>query len=163
MGGNGASDAYNNYTLDTYDGDRFKTVGKIGNTKVVTTTKKRTSSTPMNNFNSPMYYVTNPKDPGKIVTIAFYNKCTHKIRKTIDIVYDKDGNVMAYKNVVRKGKTHTVGTHVHLWPKSNKIGKAGRKSHDKTNVFEPSKSDLKYIKKAIKYNKSHNTNKRQAV
>lgn len=163
MGGNGASDAYNNYALDTYEGDRFKTVGMIGNAKVVTTTKKKTSSTPMNNFHSPMYYVTSPNDTGRIVTIAFYNKRTHKVRKTIDIVYDKDGNVVAYKTIVRKGKKHTIGTHVHKWPKNNKAGKSGRKSHDKNNVFKPSKSDMKYINKAVKYNKSHSSNQKKAV
>lgn len=162
MGGNGASDAYYNYALDTYEGDRFKTVGTIGKIKVVTTIKKKTDSTPMNNFNSTMYYVTAPKDSGRITTIAFYNKRTHKVRKTIDIVYNKEGYVVAYKRIVRKGKVHTIGTHVHSWPRNNKVGKAGRKSHDKNNVLAPSKSDLKYISKAVKYNKAHSDNKKQA-
>ena len=34
MGGNGASDHYRNYSLDIYSGDRFITVGMIGNNKL---------------------------------------------------------------------------------------------------------------------------------
>lgn len=63
---------------------------------------------------------------------------------------------------MQRQNTHN-RTHVRLCPKNNKDGKAGRESHDKNNVFAPSRSDLKYIKKAIKYNKSHNSNKKQVV
>ncbi|MCF0190424.1 MAG: hypothetical protein HUJ96_04075 [Marinilabiliaceae bacterium] len=52
---------------------RFKQVGIIGNTKVVTSRTKNNNSTPMNSFRSSMYYFTNPNDLTRITTIAFYN------------------------------------------------------------------------------------------
>lgn len=67
-----------------------------------------------------------------IVTIAFYNKRTHKIRKTIDIVYYKDGNVMAYKNVVCKGKTHTIGHTCACVPKTTKMERLDENHMTKT-------------------------------
>lgn len=155
MGGNGASDHYRKYALDIYDGDRFKQVGTIGNNKVVTTSVKSNTSIPMNSFESKMYYVTSPNNPDQIVAIAFYSGRTHKIVKSIDLVYDKSGNLIAFKKVKHKGKIKTIGTHVHKWPGNKEKGKVGRKSHDKSNSFEPTKSDMRYIKKALEYNKHH--------
>ena len=109
----------------------------------------------MNCFTSKMYYVTSPDDPTKIVAIAFYSGRTHKIVKSIDLVYDKSGNLVPFKQVKRKGKIHKVGTHTHNWSGNKEKGEVGRKSHDKNNFFEPSKSDMKFIKKALKYNQEH--------
>lgn len=100
MGGNGARAAYDNYTLDVYSKDRFKQVGIIGNTKVVTSRTKNNNSTPMNSFGSSMYYVTNPNDTTRITTIAFYNNRTHEIVKSIDLKYDKDGNLLPFQNYI---------------------------------------------------------------
>ncbi len=155
MGGNGASDYYRKYALDIYDGDRFKQVGMIGNNKVVSTSVHDNTSIPMNSFNSKMYYVTSPKDSTKIVAIAFYSGRTHKIVKSIDLEYDKSGNFIPYKVVKHKGKVKAIGTHVHKWPGNKEKGDVGRKSHDKNNSFEPTKSDMKFIKKALKYNQEH--------
>lgn len=155
MGGNGAYGHYNNYSLDIYKGDRFKQVGMIGNNKIVTTSVNNNTSIPMNSFNSKMYYVTSPNDPNKIVAIAFYSGRTHKIIKSIDLIYDKSGNLVPFKQVKRKGKIHKTGTHTHKWPGNKEKGKVGRISHDKNNYFEPTKSDMKFIKKALKYNKEH--------
>ena len=155
MGGNGAYDHHRNYSMDIYEGDRFKQVGMIGNNKVVSTSVYENTSIPMNSFNSKMYYVTSPTDPTKIVAIAFYSGRTHKIVKSIDLVYDKSGNLVPFKQVKRKGKIHKVGTHTHNWSGNKKKGEVGRKSHDKNNFFEPTKSDMKYIKKALKYNQEH--------
>ena len=152
MGGNGASDYYRKYTLDIYDGERFKQVGMIGNNKVVTTNVKKNTSIPMNSFESKMYYITSPNNPNQIVAIAFYSGRTHKIVKSIDLEYDKSGNLIPYKVVKHKGKNKAIGTHVHKWPGNKEKGDVGRKSHDKNNSFEPTKSDMKFIKKALKYN-----------
>ena len=105
MGGNGARAAYDNYTLDVYSKDRFKQVGIIGNTKVVTSRTKNNNSTPMNSFGSSMYYVTNPNDTIRITTIAFYNNRTHEIVKSIDLKYDKDGNLLPFQNYIHKGNS----------------------------------------------------------
>ena len=155
MGGNGASDHYRKLALDIYDGERFKQVGMIGNNKVVTTNVKTNTSIPMSSFESKMYYVTSPNDSTKIVAIAFYSGRTHKIVKSIDLKYDKLGNLIPYKVVKHKGKNKPIGTHVHKWPGNKEKGDVGRKSHDKNNSFEPTKSDLKFIKKALKYNQEH--------
>ena len=155
MGGNGAYDKYRNYSLDIYKKDRFKKIGTIGNNKVVTTSVYDNTSIPINSFNSKMYYVTSPKDPTKIVAIAFYSGRTHKIVKSIDLVYDNSGNLVPFKMVKRKGKIHKVGTHTHSWPGNKEKGEVGRIAHDKKNFFEPTKTDMKFIKKALKYNKEH--------
>lgn len=155
MGGNGSSYHYLNYSLDIYSGDRFETVGMIGNNKVVASSVSVNTSIPMNSFTSKMYYVTSPGDPTRIVAIAFYNGRTKKIVKSIDLVYDKAGNLVPFKQIKRKGKTHTIGTHTHKWPGNKEKGKVGRKSNDKNNHFEPTKSDMRFIKKVLKYNQEH--------
>lgn len=155
MGGNGASYHYLSYSLDIYSGDRFKTVGMIGNNKVVCTSVKKKTSIPMNSFTSKMYYVTSPDNPNQIVAIAFYSGRTHKIIKSIDLVYDKSGNLVSFKQVIRKGKIHTTGTHAHKWPGNKEKGDVGRISHGKNNTFKPTKTDMRFIKKALKYNQEH--------
>lgn len=155
MGGNGASDHYRNFSLDIYSGDRFSTVGMIGSNKVVSTSVSNNTSIPMNSFESKVYYVTSPNDSTKIVTIAFYSGRTHKIIKSIDLKYDKSGNLIPFKQVKRKGKVHTEGVHTHKWPGQKLKGKVGRKTHDNNNIFKPTKTDMKYIKKALEYNKKH--------
>ena len=158
MGGNGARAAYDNYTLDVYSKDRFKQVGIIGNTKVVTSRTKNNNSTPMNSFGSSMYYVTNPNDTTRITTIAFYYNRTHEIVKSIDLKYDKDGNLLPFQNYIHKGKVRNKGVHFHYWPEKYK-GDAGRVQHDPNNFFEPTKTEWRYIKKAIKYNEKHKNDK----
>lgn len=160
MGGNGAGGKYDAYALDTYLGDRFKEVGRIDGdhgAKVLTTTTKKTNSTPMNNFTSRMYYITKPGEPNQITTIAFYNKRTHKIYKSIDLKYDKQGNLVPFSTVTRKGKLHTVGTHCHKWPGRGKSN-AGRVQHDPKCIFAPTKAEMRYINKALKYNAAHKSN-----
>ena len=161
MGGNGAYDHFRNYSLDIYTGDRFKQVGTIRNNKIVSSSVKGNKSIPVNSFKSKMYYVTSPDNPDKIVAIAFYSGRTHKIIKSIDLVFDKSGNYVPYKTVVRKGKKHTIGTHAHKWPGNTDKGNVGRKSHGKNNTFSPTKSDMRYIKKALEYNKQHQKSNKQ--
>lgn len=155
MGGNGAYAKYLMYALDTYHGERFKEVGHIGEGKnrvsVVTSATKKTDSTPMNSFESLTYYVVKPGDHSRITTIAFYDKRSHRIKKSIDLKYDKKGNLLEYKVVIRKGRKHTIGSHWHKWSLKNKKN-AGRKSHDSKNVYALTKAEKQYIKKALSYN-----------
>ena len=153
MGGNGASKHYHDYSLDIYSGDRFNQVGTIGNNKVVSSSVNDNTSIPMNSFTSKMYYITSPDNPNQIVAIAFYSGRTHKIVKSIDLIFDKSGNLVPFKEIKRKGKVHKVGTHTHKWPGNKEKGNVGRKAHDKNNFYEPTKADMKFIKKALKYNK----------
>jgi hypothetical protein len=145
--------------VDTYKGDCFILIGMIGHNKIVSSSVNKNTKIPMNSFNSKTYYVTSPKDPTKIVAIAFYSGRTHKIVKSIDLVYDKTGNLVPFKQVKRKGKIHKMGTHYHKWSGNNEKGKVGRKTHDKKNFFEPTKTDMKFIKKALKYNQQHQSKK----
>ena len=140
MGGNGSYSYFVSNTLGSYTKDRYKTVGMIGKTKVVAVTKGVRSKTPMNSFTSKMYYVTNPNHPERIEYIAFYNQRTHGISKTIDLVYDKDGNF--------------VSAHTHRWQLNDK-GEYWRKSHDGRNQFECTKTDNLYLKRALRYNEKH--------
>lgn len=145
MGGNGAYSSFLSYSLDTYEKDRYKCVGMIGTAKVITVVTQRNDKAPMNAFSSSMYYVTKPNDPNKITTITFYDARTHGIKKSIDLKYDKEGNLLSFGEK---------GTHVHKWSKNGK-GEYGRVTHDKSDIFEPTRTDWIYIKRALKYNSSH--------
>ena len=46
----------------------------------------------------------------------------------------------------------------HYWPEKYK-GDAGRVQHDPNNFFEPTKTEWRYIKKALKYNEKHKNDK----
>ena len=133
---------------------QFKKVGKIGNKKVITSVHAN-KKIPMNSFKSRLYYITTPNEPNRIVAIAFYNRHTHKIVKSIDLIYDKSGNLIPFKQVKRKGKIRIVGTHTHSWSENKENGKMGRKSHDKKNFSKPTQTDKKFIKKALKFNLKH--------
>ena len=140
MGGNGSYSYFVSNTLGSYTKDRYKTVGMIGKTKVVTVTTGTRTKIPMNSFTSKTYYVVDPKQLEQIKHISFYNKRTHGVSKTIDLVYDKDGNF--------------IGAHTHRWQLNDK-GEYTRKSHNRRNQFEPTKTDWLYINRALRYNKKN--------
>ena len=151
MGGNGSYSYFISNSLGSYTKDRYKQVDSIGSVKVVTVTTQDNMKTPMNSFTAKMYYVTAPENPNQIRAIAFYNEKTHKIKKSIDIEYNDDGSLKALRQFTHKGKTKTEGVHVHKWS-SNESGDSERKRHDKSNVHEPTKTDMIYIRRAIRYN-----------
>ena len=157
MGGNGSYSYFVANTLGTYTKDRYKTIGMIGKTKVVSVTKGERDKTPMNSFSSSMYYVTKPQHPERITTIAFYDKRAHGIKRSIDLIYDEDGNLKPYVTYLRKGREKVDGTHSHRW-KKGEDGDYGRTSHDGSNTFEPTKTDWIYIKRAIRYNEKQQSN-----
>lgn len=154
MGGNGLQSHYVSNTLGGFITDRYKKVGSIGDTKVVVVTTHETDKQPVNSFTSDMYYVVSPKDPERITHITFYNKKTHGIKKSIDIEYDADGNMIPFTTITKNGKTRTVGTHVHKWF-CNEKGIYWRKSHGRNNIFSLSKTDLMYVSRAMRYNEEH--------
>lgn len=140
MGGNGSYSYFVTKTLESYAKDRYKKVGMIGKTKVVSVTEGIRCKTPMNSFTSKMYYVTRPNHSERIEHIAFYSEKTHGVSKTIDLIYDKNGNF--------------VDAHTHKW-QVNDNNEYFRKSHDGRNQFEPTKTDWRYIKSALRYNKKN--------
>lgn len=162
MGGNGARSHFLAGTLDGYHTVRFKQVGDIDGVKVVTPSNQSNSATPMESFTSKMYYVSEPAKPGKngkpgtperIKTIAFYDK-DHNIKVSIDIKYDKDGKPLPYTIERRKGRDRVKGCHMHKWGKDSN-GDNGRDSHDPRNCFEVNKYYMRFVNKALKYNKDH--------
>ena len=140
MGGNGSFSYFKSKTLGSYTKDRYKTIDYIGKTKVIKVTTSDMTKTPMNSFTSKVYYVVDPKHPEIIKHISFYNKRTHGISKSIDLVYDKNGNF--------------VGAHTHRW-QLNGSNEYYRKSHDGRNHFEPTKTDWVYINRTLRYQSKH--------
>lgn len=78
----------------------------------------------------------------------------------INISDRKDTKFLLYSNTLsveikfHKGKVRNKGVHFHYWPEKYK-GDAGRVQHDPNNFFEPTKTEWRYIKKALKYNEKH--------
>lgn len=151
MGGNGSYSHFISGTLGTFETDRYRQIDSIGLNKVIVVTTQSNDKRPVNSFTSDMYYVTAPEHPERITCITFYNKKTHGIKKSIDIKYDKDGNMIPYSVVYRKGKVRIEGTHVHKWF-SQENGSFGRKSHDGGNCFDLTKTDFMYLSRALRYN-----------
>ncbi len=99
-----------------------------GHKVLLQTSNKLQLKTPMNsNSESPIYLIgSKNKHTGdiQISTIAIYKN--HRISKTIDLIFDKEGKVVKYNN----GN----GSHAHQWQTDDK-GNLGRKSHDHENTL----------------------------
>ena len=80
-----------------------------------------------------------------ITTIGIYEK--HKLVMTIDIEYDKNGNVIPYFSGGKKT------THAHKWPTDNSSGKVGRKPHNPKNVFSYGHKYDELLKKIVEFSK----------
>lgn len=74
------------------------------------------------------------------------------MKKTIDILYDSEGNIVPSQYKMVKGERKVVGTHYHLWTNTN--GNAGRVSHDESNRFLLTNRELRWLQKAERYNQS---------
>lgn len=153
MGGNGARAHYNKGTLDEYHGTRFEKIGEIDGTKVISVSTQSNTAVPMESFTSSMYYVTSPKDATEIEHITFYDK-NGNIKVSIDMEYDKDGNIIPFHTIFHKGKIHVKGTHMHKWA-LNDNGDSGRKSHAANNVFPINRYYKRFVNRVINYNKKH--------
>lgn len=103
--------------------------------------------TPMNSHSENPIYLCGKVDKTSgtitIETIAKYEK--HKLIETIDIEVDKNGNFVEYSS---DGK----GSHSHKWF-IKEDGTIGRKSHDKSNTFPISMSDMELVNKVVEFNK----------
>lgn len=153
MGGNGARAAFVAKTLDSYHGVRFDEVGKIGDVKVVTVSTQSNTAIPVESFSSDMYYVTNP-NTGRIDHITFYDK-DGNIKHSIDMEYNKDGSFKPYQEYTKKGRLKSEGTHFHSkWPQDEN-GNKGRPSHDPKNLKSVNRYYMRFVNKALEYNKKH--------
>lgn len=152
MGGNGAYIASeggvpigNRTHTDTeYRIDGHKVLVQTGN--------PGQNKTPMNsNSENPIYLCGKTDKEGKVTvtTIGIYEK--HRLVMTIDIKYDKEGNVIPYSNG-GKGTTHA-----HKWPTDNSSGAVGRKPHDSKNVLSYGHKYDELLKKIMEFNKKGKT------
>ncbi len=101
---------------------------------------------PMNsNSDNPIYLCAKVDKEGnvQISSIAVYEN--HKLVKSIDLVFDKDGNVVPFS-------PNKKSSHCHVWNESPS-GAVGRKRHDGGNTL-PLPNEYKHlIDKIVKYNK----------
>lgn len=152
MGGNGARSAFMAGTLGSYTGVRFKELGKIDDVKVISVSSQSNTAVPMESFSSKQYYVTNPKT-GLIDHIAFYDK-NGDIKHSIDLEFNKDGTYKPYREFEKKGLIKSEGSHFHRnWPIDD-LGNKRRFSHDKNNIEAINRYYMRYVNKAIEYNKN---------
>lgn len=153
MGGNGSRSNYLAKTLDSYLGVRFEQVGTIDGNKVIVVSNQTRTAIPTESFESDMYYVTKPGRPDIVTAITFYDK-DHNLTLSIDLEYNCDGSFKPYNLYTRKGKTYSIGSHMHRWvldADGNKV----RKSHDPSNTFPINSYYMRFVNKALKYNKDN--------
>ncbi len=98
------------------------------------------------NSENPVYlFASVDKQSGviQISGIGIYEK--HVLKESIDLKFDKDGNVLPFS------KTEN-GSHAHLWYEKSP-GIYGRKSHDKSNYYPISKKYQGLINKIEDFNR----------
>jgi len=101
---------------------------------------------PMNsNSENPMYLCAKVDKHGNVVISSIAEYKNHKLIKSIDLEFDKDGNYIPYS----PGKK---SSHSHNWGESSS-GDVGRKRHDKDNTHSIPAKYKPLIDKIVKYNK----------
>lgn len=147
MGGNGSYQREFHRIADSKR-DFFSLDERIENHKILLPKKNvKHKMIPMNSNSATIYLCANVDKNGflKITTIAYYHK--HKISKTIDLEFDKDGDIIPFR--LGKGKY----SHAHKWGKMPE-GERGRKTHNNSNVFSVD-VNKSLIKKIVEFNKSN--------
>lgn len=108
-------------------------------------------STPMNsNSDNPIYLcgrVDKKTDDVQITTIAEYKH--HRLVRTIDLEFDKDGKYIRYSRSDKKS------SHSHLWNDDAGKNEIGRESHKDSNIHPVPKEYMPLIRKIEKYNREH--------
>lgn len=99
------------------------------------------------NSENPIYLCGTTDKNGKIriTTIGVYDN--HKLVYSIDIEYDKKGDIIPYSNG-GKGTTHA-----HKWPVNSSSGDVGRKSHDPKNSLPYGRKYVELLKNIADFNK----------
>lgn len=148
MGGNGAyiaSEGVVPMSKRTHSDTNYRIDGH----KVLVQAKNpHQRKSPVNsNSENPIYICGTTDKTGRIqiTTIGVYRN--HKLVLSIDIEYDKNGNIIPFANG-GKGTTHA-----HRWPTDSKNGIVGRKSHDPRNSLPYGHKYDKLLQKIAEFNK----------
>lgn len=151
MGGNGS---YSNELKQVPMAKRthYEATSRIAGHKILVQKKSiYQKNTPMNsNSENPIYLcgkVDKKTDDVRITTIAEYKN--HRLVRTIDLEFDKDGNYIGYSSSDKKS------SHSHLWNDDASKNEIGRKSHQDNNVHPVPEKHMPLIRKIEKYNKGH--------
>lgn len=148
MGGNGAYIASEG-GVPAYKRPHTDTDYRVDGHKVLVQSKNPLQKKcPVNsNSENPIYLCGTTDKDGKvkITTIGVYKD--HKLVYSIDIEYDKNGNVIPYANG-GKGTTHA-----HKWPTDESSGDVGRKSHNPKNSLPYSHDFDKLLHDISDFNK----------
>lgn len=146
MGGNGS---YSSTLKGVPDASRThnEATSRIDGHKILVQKKTETQiKIPMNsNSENPTYLCAKVDKDGnvQISSIAVYKN--HKLVTSIDLVFDKDGNVIPYS-------PNKKSSHSHNWNESSS-GDVGRKRHDGDNTHPIPSGYKSLIDKIEKYNK----------
>ena len=119
---------------------------------IVTTSENRPLSIPANSQDAVVMGLVRYSAKNQVKYIAFYDKKTKSVKKTIDILYDSEGKIVPSQYKIVKGERKVVGTHYHLWKYTD--GVASRPPHDESNRFLLTKRELRWLQKAERYNQS---------
>lgn len=115
------------------DSRNYSEVGKIGNIKVIQSDKTSNNHTPTYSNTVNTTYFAYSKERDRIEGIYYYKN--HRLIKSVD--FGKEGEV----------------PHVHYW---SAFGMAGRKRHDKRNIFELNDRDMRLVNLAKRFHvKNH--------
>lgn len=147
MGGNGS---YNKEFGGVLEIDRthIDTNFKVDGHKVLLQQKNtKQIQMPMNsNSESPIYLIASVDKSGNLVISGFGVYKKHVIAKSVDLVFDKDGDLIPYSESEKS-------SHAHQWQEVSP-GIYGRKPHDKKNHQPIDSLFNALINKIVKFNKS---------
>ncbi len=128
----------------------YEVVAKLEGMDIVKIISQNRTSTPTS-FDGVIALIQNTGN-NKITTIAFYDKVSHRIYRSVDLEFDDTGNIIPYSSVIHKGKLRVYGSHTHTWY-TDENGKFGRKTHDEHNTGELNAHDLRLARIIKKFNK----------
>jgi len=153
MGANGQLGGNFGSFVDAQTGKGYQTIGHFEGMSIVTTSDKRPLSAPIVSQDAVVMGLVRHSAKSQVKYIAFYDKKTKSVKKTIDILYDSEGNIVPSQYKIVKGKRVVIGTHSHRW-EEHAGGNTGRVSHDEDNRFLLTKRELRWLQKAERYNQS---------
>lgn len=146
MGGNGA---YSVTLKGVPNSSRThnEATSRIDGHKILVQKKTETQiKIPMNsNSENPTYLCAKVDKDGNVVISSIAEYKNHKLVKSIDLVFDKNGDYLPYSPDKKS-------SHSHSWGESSS-GDVGRKRHDSVNTHAIPAKYKPLIDKVVKYNK----------
>lgn len=151
MGGNGSYSSTLKQ-VPTADRTHYEANSRIDGHKILVQKKSiHQKNTPMNsNSENPIYLCSRvDKKSGdvQITTIAEYKN--HRLVRTVDLEFDKNGNYIDYSS------SNPKSSHSHTWKDDREKNEIGRISHQESNIHPIPKKYMSLIRKIEKYNKEH--------